>query len=68
MQREEALAMQEEKARIFEKSLVKVSADLDVERGKAEATHKEYLDKMEAYITHAKHSLGFDKMLWEKKV
>jgi hypothetical protein len=30
MQREEALAMQEEKAGISEKSLVKVSADLDV--------------------------------------
>jgi hypothetical protein len=35
---------------------------------KAEATQKEYLDKMEAHTTHTKHSLGLDKMLGEKKV
>jgi hypothetical protein len=33
-----------------------------------EATQKEYLDKMEAHTTWAKHSLGLDKMLGEKKV
>jgi hypothetical protein len=38
--REEALAMQEENVRILEKALAKVSADLDTERAKAEATQK----------------------------
>jgi hypothetical protein len=47
--REEVLAAREEKARISEKTLTKVSADLDAERAKAEATRKEYLDKMEAH-------------------
>jgi hypothetical protein len=66
--REEVLAAREEKARISEKTLTKVSADLDAERAKAEATRKEYLDKMEAHTACAKHSLGLDKMLGEKKV
>jgi hypothetical protein len=35
---EEALTTQEEKGRISEKALAKVSADLDVERAKVEAT------------------------------
>jgi hypothetical protein len=63
MWREEALAMQKEKVRIPEKALVKVSADIVAQRVKAEATRKEYLDKMEAHNTRAKHSLGLDKML-----
>jgi hypothetical protein len=67
-QREEALAAREEKARIFEMALVKVSTDLDAEQAKTEATQKEYLDKMEGHTTCAKNSLGFDKMLGEKKV
>jgi hypothetical protein len=66
--REEALIAQEEKAKISEKALVKVSADLDAEWAKAEATQKEYLDKMEVNTTCAKHYLGLDKMLGEKKV
>jgi TnpA family transposase len=60
--------MLEEKARIFEKTLAKVSADLNAEWAKAEVTQKEYLDKMEAHTTHAKQSLSLDKMLGEKKV
>jgi RecA/RadA recombinase len=60
--------MREEKARISEKTLDKVSADLNAVRAKAEVTQKEYLDKMEAHTTHAKHSLSLDKMLGEKKV
>jgi hypothetical protein len=36
--REEALATREEKARILEKALTKVSADLDNELAKAKAT------------------------------
>jgi hypothetical protein len=66
--REEALAAREGKARISEKALAKVSADLNTERAKAEATQKEYLDKMEAHTAHTKHSLNLDKMLGEKKV
>jgi hypothetical protein len=53
--REEVLAAWEEKARISEKTLTKVGADLDAERAKAEATRKEYLDKMEAHTACAKH-------------
>jgi hypothetical protein len=68
MQREEVLATWEEKARISKKSLTKVSDNLDAERAKVEATRKDYLDKMEAHTTHAKHSFGLDKMLGEKKV
>jgi hypothetical protein len=67
-QREEAHATQEEKAMISEKSLAKVSVNLDVERAKAKATRKEYLDKMDAHTARAKHSLSLDKMLGEKKV
>jgi hypothetical protein len=55
------LVAREEKAWILEKALAKVSADLDAEWAKAEATWKEYLDKMEAHTAHAKHSLGLDK-------
>jgi hypothetical protein len=51
MWREEALTVREEKA------LVKVNAELDIERAKIKATQKEYFDKMEAYTTHVKHSL-----------
>jgi hypothetical protein len=60
--------VQEEKAGIMEKALAKVSADLNGEQTKAEATQKEYLDKMEAHTTRAKHSLNLDKVLEEKKV
>jgi hypothetical protein len=63
MWREETLAMWEEKVKIPEKALVKVSVDLVAQRVKAKATRKEYLDKMEAHNTRAKHSLGLDKML-----
>jgi hypothetical protein len=66
--REEALATWEERARISEKALAQVSADLDAERANAEATRKEYLNKMEVHTAHAKHSLNLDKMLGEKKV
>jgi hypothetical protein len=60
--------VREEKATILEKALAKVGADLDTERAKAEATQKDYLNKMEAHTTRAQHSLGLDKMLGEKKV
>jgi recombinational DNA repair ATPase RecF len=62
-QREEALAAWEVKARIAEKALIKISADLDAERAKTEATCEEYVDKMHAHTDHAKHTLGLDKML-----
>jgi hypothetical protein len=39
-----------------------------VEQTKVKATQKEYLDKMAAHTTYAKHSLDLDKMLGEKKV
>jgi hypothetical protein len=68
MQREEALTVRKEKARISEMTLVKVSVDLDPERPKIEATQKEYLDKMETHTAGAQHSLGLDKILGEKKV
>jgi hypothetical protein len=68
MRREEALAEREEKAGISEKALAKVSADLDEEWNNAEATQKEYLDKIQAHTPHAKHSLSLDKLLGEKKV
>jgi hypothetical protein len=68
MQWEAALIAREEKAKIFEKALVKVSADLDVERVEIEATWKEYLDKMEVHTARAKHSHSLDKILGEKKV
>jgi hypothetical protein len=47
--REEALAAREDKAWILEKALAKVSADLDTKQTKADATQKEYLDKMAAH-------------------
>jgi hypothetical protein len=68
MRREEALTMWEEKSQISEIALVKVSADLDTEWAKIEATQKENFDKMERHTAHARHSLGLDKMLGEKKV
>jgi hypothetical protein len=55
--------MWEEKARISEKALVKISADVNTERAKIEATYQEYLDKMRVHTNHAKHTLGLDKML-----
>jgi hypothetical protein len=66
--REEALPAWEEKAGISKKALDKISADLDAERAKAEATQQEYLNKMAAHTTHAKQSLNPDKMLGEKNV
>jgi hypothetical protein len=68
MRRVEALVVREETARISEKALAKVSVDLDVERTKVEPTWNEYLDKMVAHITCAKHSLSLGKMLGENKV
>jgi hypothetical protein len=68
MQRKEALTAQEENDKISKKALVNVSADLDVEWAKVEATQKEYIDKMEVHTTRTRHSLGLDKMLGEKKV
>jgi hypothetical protein len=62
------LATREEKAWISEKALTMVSVNFDAERAKAEATRKEYLNKMEAHTARAKHSLGLDMMLGEKKV
>jgi hypothetical protein len=44
--REEALAVREEKARIFEKALSQVSTAPDTERAQAKATQQEYLDKI----------------------
>jgi hypothetical protein len=64
----EALAAWEEKAGILEKALAKVHADLDMEWTKAEATQKDYLDKMIVHTARPKHSLSLDKMLGEKKV
>jgi hypothetical protein len=68
MWREEALTTWELKAKTSKKALVMVSANLDVEWAKVEATRKEYLDKMEGHTTHARHSLDLDKMLAENKV
>jgi oligoendopeptidase F len=66
--RVEALTLREEKARILEKALTKVSADLNAERAKAEATWKEHLNKMAAHTARTKHSLSLDKMMGKKKV
>jgi hypothetical protein len=66
--REEALTPWEDKSKISKKALVKFNADLAAEWAKVEATQKEYLDKMEVHITHARHYLSLDKMLTEKKV
>jgi hypothetical protein len=68
MRMEEALTAWEEKVGISKKALAKVRADLNTERTKAEATQKEYLDKMVAQTTRPKHSLGLNKILREKKV
>jgi hypothetical protein len=65
--REDMLDGREEKASISEKALTKASAELNVERANDEATRKEYLDKMDTHTACAKHSLGLDKMLGEKK-
>jgi hypothetical protein len=59
--------MRHEKVRIFEKALAKVSANFNAEWAKAQVTQKEYIDKMDAHTAHAKHSLGLDNMLGEKK-
>jgi uncharacterized 2Fe-2S/4Fe-4S cluster protein (DUF4445 family) len=67
-QRDEALTVQEEKARISKMPLVKVNIDIDVECAKTEGTHKEYLDKMQVSTARAMHTLGLDKMMGEKKV
>jgi TnpA family transposase len=48
---------------VSENALAKVSADLNAEWAKKEATQKEYLDKMVAHTTRAKHSLSLDKMM-----
>jgi hypothetical protein len=61
--REEAFAAQEEKARISKMALVKVSADLDAERAKTEATHKEDLDQMRVHTACAQHTLSLNKVL-----
>jgi hypothetical protein len=53
---------------ISKKAQVKVSADLDAERAKAESTRKEYINKIEVHTARTKHSLGLDKMLGDKKV
>jgi hypothetical protein len=66
--REEALVAWEENAKISEKALVKVSVDLNSEQVKIEATQQEYLNMMRAHTDRAKHTLGLDKMLGEKKV
>jgi hypothetical protein len=67
-QREGSLIALEDKAKISEKALVKVSTDLDAKQAKVEATQKEYLDKMEVHTARTKHSLSLDKMLGDKKV
>jgi hypothetical protein len=66
--REEALAMWEEKVKISENALFKVSVDFDAERATIGPTRQVYLDKMRAHTGHIKHTLGLDKMLGEKKV
>jgi hypothetical protein len=67
-QREDALVTLEEKARIYDRALVKVSTDRDAKWAKTKATHQEYLNKMHAHTARAKHTLSLDKMLGEKKV
>jgi hypothetical protein len=54
--------------RILEKGLAKVSVILNAEHAKAEATQKEYLNKIEAHTAHTNHSLGLNKTLGEKNV
>jgi hypothetical protein len=65
---QEQLLAWEEKAKIFEMALVKLSADLDAKQANIDATRKEYLDKMEVHTTRNKITLGLYKMLGEKKV
>jgi hypothetical protein len=65
---QEQLLAWEEKAKISEMALVKLSADLDAKQANTDATQKEYLDKMEVHTTRNKITLGLDKMLGEKKV
>jgi hypothetical protein len=62
------LAAWEETVGISEKALAKVNANLAAKQAKAEATQQEYLNKMVAHTSRAKHSLGLDKMIREKKV
>jgi hypothetical protein len=45
-----------------------VIVNLDAERSKAEATQKEFLDKMAPHTAHTKNCIGLDKMLGGKKV
>jgi hypothetical protein len=66
--REEALTMREEKARISEMALVKISDDLDAKKAKTKDARKECLNKMQVHMACTKHTLGLDKMLGEKKV
>jgi hypothetical protein len=68
--REEAFATREERVKISMKALAEVSAQPDAVCAKAEATQKEYLDKMEVHTTHTKHSLSLDKMLagWGRRL
>jgi hypothetical protein len=66
--REDALDTREEMAWISEKTLTTVSADFNAERAKAEATRKEFLNKIEAHTTRGRQFLGLDEMLGEKKV
>jgi hypothetical protein len=47
-------------------ALINVSADLDNECAKTEATRKEYLNKMEMHTARTKHTIGLNKMLGEK--
>jgi hypothetical protein len=54
IQREEALAVREEKARISEKALAQVSASLDEEWTKAEAARQEYLNKIAKHTAHGR--------------
>jgi hypothetical protein len=60
--------MREVKAGIFEKALADVSAALDAERAKDEATRQGYLDKIHAHSARDKPSLGLDKIMGEEKV
>jgi hypothetical protein len=53
-----------EKVGISEKALVKVTSNLDAERVKAEATQKEYLDKMETHAARATLENGFKNIYY----
>jgi hypothetical protein len=54
--------------RISEQALVQVSAILDAEQAKVNATRQVYLDKMEAHTAHGMLELDLNKILAEKKV